>query len=73
MGNQIFSKGRALCFATIVTAVTAGLLTSAETLFPLFSPVIALLLGGFILSVAIHKYGLDKKITVLTQVWRKNF
>ena len=51
-------------FLVPILTVIAGLLSPAEALSPFFSPVIALLLGGFILSVAIHKYGLDKKITI---------
>ncbi len=34
----------------------------ADVFAPFFDPVIALLLGGFVIAVALQKYGLDKKI-----------
>ena len=48
----------------ILTAIT-GILTPTASLAPFFDPVIALLLGGFILSISINKYGLDKKFAML--------
>lgn len=42
--------------------VALDILGSTASLAPFFHPVIALLLGGFMLSIAINKYGLDKKM-----------
>ena len=42
--------------------VVAGVLDQREALSPFFHPVVALLLGGFMLSSAVSKYGLDRRI-----------
>ncbi len=54
----------AAAFLVPILTTVYGILTPAEALSPFFHPVIALLLGGFILSIAVHKHDLDKKFTV---------
>ncbi len=42
--------------------VVLGILDQKTALAPFFHPVVALLLGGFMLSSAVSKYGLDRRI-----------
>ncbi len=47
-----------------VIAVVLGIMSPKEALAPMFDPVIALFLGGFLLARAMSKYGLDRRIAV---------
>ncbi|MHA1610354.1 MAG: SLC13 family permease [Candidatus Njordarchaeales archaeon] len=47
-----------------IIAVILGIMTAKEALAPMFDPVIALFLGGFLLARAMNKYGLDKRIAI---------
>ncbi len=47
--------------APLLLVVFAGIGTT-EAFAPFFDPVVVLLLGGFIMAVAMHKHGLDEKI-----------
>jgi len=47
-----------------VVAVILGMTTPKEALAPLFDPVIALFLGGFLLARAMSKYKLDKRLAL---------
>ncbi|MBR9706880.1 MAG: DASS family sodium-coupled anion symporter [Candidatus Diapherotrites archaeon] len=64
-GALWFTEAIPLHATSLVIAFTlivfAGITPSA-TFFPFFDPVIVLLLGGFILAVAMQKHGLDYKI-----------
>jgi sodium-dependent dicarboxylate transporter 2/3/5 len=63
----------ATAFLIVILTVIAGIHTPAVALAPFFSPVIALLLGGFIISIAMEKYGLGKRVSnyILTHVGTK--
>ncbi len=47
-----------------VIAVVFGIATPREALAPMFDPVIALFLGGFLLARAMSKYKLDKRLAL---------
>ena len=51
----------ATAFVIVILTNLFGILTPTDALAPFFSPVIALLLGGFVISIAIHKYGLGER------------
>ncbi|MBN1160153.1 MAG: DASS family sodium-coupled anion symporter [Candidatus Diapherotrites archaeon] len=52
----------ALC-VPLLLSVFAGI-TPTDAFSPFFDPIIALLLGGFVLAVAMQKYELDKKMAL---------
>lgn len=54
----------ATAFVIVIVTVIFGIHTPKEALAPFFHPVIALLLGGFILSVAVEKYGLGDRVSI---------
>lgn len=60
----------ATAFLIVILTVVFGIHTSTEALAPFFSPVIALLLGGFVISIAMEKYSLGKMVSnyILTHV-----
>ncbi len=47
-----------------VIAVILGMTSTKEALAPMFDPVIALFLGGFLLARAMSKYELDKRLSL---------
>ncbi|HDS28925.1 MAG TPA: SLC13/DASS family transporter, partial [Candidatus Acetothermia bacterium] len=60
----------ATAFLVPALLVVFGILDPTTSFAPFFHPVIALLLGGFMLSISVQKYGLDKRIAIaiLTRV-----
>ncbi len=63
----------ATAFLIVILTVVFEIHTATTALAPFFSPVIALLLGGFIISIAIEKYGLGKRASnyILTHTGTK--
>lgn len=63
----------ATAFLVPALLVLFGILDPTKALAPFYHPVISLLLGGFMLSISIHKFGLDKRIAaaVLARVGRR--
>lgn len=63
----------ATAFVIVILTVIFNIHTPTEALAPFFHPVIALLLGGFIISLAVEKYGLGDRVSkyILTHTGTK--